>query len=403
MTTEAALPEVIDFWRNHAYDGWLAKQDVPVHRGYYIEDARTLERGWWELRGCPGAVISLEGHRGVEHVHVLEIPPGATIPPFRMALEEVIYVFEGNGIASVWAEGQPKVTFEWQKHSLFRIPVNYNYELSNARGDQPAITLHVNLLPMAMGTNPSEDYFFNNPYVDLSQLYGNEAKFYSAAARPVQLTGQASFSSGARSMGVGTAAETAQAAGTPPPAQRPGRLRWYGNFFPDLSVWDKLETYGGGGRLALGGGIFFPGSAFSTSLMVLPSRRYRAGHRHAAGVTIVGVQEADGFVLMWAENSKEYLVAPWKEGSVFVPPYHWYHMHFNSGTVENRQLRIRAPRPGANPAADAHRVIPFAEQDPWIRQKFEEELAKRGLTSLMPEEAYTNPDFEWDEEWLKED
>ena len=388
MVTESTQPEVIDYWRNHAYDRWLAKQDVPVHSSFYVEDARTLERGWWSLRGCPGAVISLEGNRGIEHVHMLEIPPGETIPPFRMALEEVIYVFEGNGIANVWAEGQPKITFEWQKHSLFRIPANYSYELSNARGDQPALTLHVNLLPMAMGTNPSEDYFFNNPYVDLSQMYGDEG-FYSAAARPVQVSGRSSFSSGARSMASGT---------------EPGRsnMLWYGNFFPDLSVWDKLDVDGSAGRLAYRGRIFFPGSAFSTGLMVLPSRRYRAAHRHAAGVTIVGIQEADGFVLMWQEGG-EYLVAPWKEGSVFVPPYHWYHMHMNSGPVENRQLRIRAPRPGANPSADAKRMIPFVEQDPWIRQKFEEELAKRGLTSLMPDEAYTNPNFEWDEEWLKED
>ena len=254
---------------------------------------------------------------------------------------------------------------------------------------------------MAMGTNPSEDYFFNNPYVDTTQLYGNQAKFYSAAAQPVRLSGSASFSSGARSMGyepgagAGTLAEDSRSAGR-------SSMRWYGNFFPDLSVWDKLEVGGGAGRLSYRGGIFFPGSAFSTSLMVLPSRRYRAAHRHAAGVTIVGIQEADGFVLMWPEGG-DYLVAPWKEGAVFVPPYHWYHMHMNAGPVENRQLRIRAPRPGANPSADSKRMIPFHEQDPWIRQKFEEELAKRGLTSLMPEEAYTNPDFEWDEEWLKED
>ena len=140
MVTESALPEVVDFWRNHAYDGWLAKQDVPVHTGYYIEDARTLERGWWSLRGCPAAIISLEGHRGIEHVHVLEIPPGETLPPFRMALEEVIYVFEGNGIANVWAEGQPKITFEWQKHSLFRIPVNYSYEGRRSRERTPPPT-----------------------------------------------------------------------------------------------------------------------------------------------------------------------------------------------------------------------------------------------------------------------
>ena len=391
MATDATRPEPVDFWRNHPYDRWLAAQDVPVHTGYYIQDARTLERGWWSLRGCPGAVIALEGHRGIEHAHVLEIPPGGTIPPFRLALEEVIYVFEGQGLASVWAEGHPKISFEWQKHSLFRIPTNYFCQLSNARGDQPALTLHVNLLPMALGTNPSTDYFFNNSHVDLSQLYGQEG-FYSSAAQPVQLSGEeGSFSSGARGEGRGGRAAA---------SRRAGSLRWYGNFFPDLSVWDQLEVGMGAGRLSYRGHIFFPGSAFSLSLMVLPSRRYRAAHRHAAGVTIVGVQEADGFVLMWPEGG-DYLVAPWQEGSVFVPPYHWYHMHMNSGSVENRQLRIRAPRPGANPSADPRRSIPFVEQDPWIRQKFEEELAKRGLTSMMPAEAYTDPNFEWDEEGLK--
>ena len=394
MTTDTTRPAPVDYWRHHAYDQWLETQDVPVYTGIYVEDARALERKWWSLRGCPATVITLEGHRGIEHVHVLEIPPGETIPPFRMALEEVIYVFEGQGLASVWAEGHPKISFEWQKHSLFRIPPNYSYQLSNARGDQPALTLHVNLLPMALGTNPSTDYFFNNPYVDISQLYGEEGSFYSAAAQPVELKGEASFSSGARAEG----RNEARGAG----AWRGSGMKWYGNFFPDLSVWDKLTVGGGGGRLSYRGNIFFPGSAFSTSLMVLPSRRYRAAHRHAAGVTIVGVQEADGFVLMWPEGG-DYLVAPWKEGSVFVPPYHWYHMHMNSGAVENRQLRIRAPRPGANPGADPGRSIPFIEQDPWIRQKFEEELAKRGLTSLMPEGAYTDPNFEWPEGWLDED
>ena len=195
-------PQPIDYWRNHAYDLWLETQDVPIFKGYYVEDARNLERRHWDLRGCPATVISLEGHRGLEHVHVLEIPPGETIPPFKMALEEVVYVFEGQGLASVWAEGQPKISFEWQKHSLFRIPPNYHYQLSNARGDQPALTLHVSLLPLALGTNPSIDYFFNNPYVDLSQLYGEEGNFYSAAAQPVHLSGTGTFSSGARAEGL---------------------------------------------------------------------------------------------------------------------------------------------------------------------------------------------------------
>ena len=43
------------------------------------------------------------------------------------------------------------------------------------------------------------------------------------------------------------------------------------------------------------------------------------------------------------------------------------------------------------------------ELDPWIKGRFEEELAKNGLTSKMPEEGFTNPNYEWDPEWLKED
>jgi hypothetical protein len=30
-----------------------------------------------------------------------------------------------------------------------------------------------------------------------------------------------------------------------------------------------------------------------------------------------------------------------------------------------------------------------------LRAMFERELAERGLTSLMPAEAYTNPDYVW--------
>lgn len=354
-----------------SYSKWLAAQDVPIHSGYYVQDVRTLERGFWAHRGCPAVVVNLEGYKGLEQICVLEIPPGQPLPPYRIALEEIIYVLEGHGLATVWAEGYPKINFEWQKHSYFRIPANYNYQLSNARGDQPALTLHVNLLPLALTTNRNPDYFFKNPHVDTSELYTEDGGkgFYSAEARAVQ---------------------------------QDGRFRWHANFFPDLTVWDKLEAYGGSGRLAYGGGIWFPNSAFSTSLMVLPSQRYRAPHRHAAGTAIVGIQEAQGIVIMWPEGG-EYLVAPWQEGALFVPPSHWYHMHMNSGAVENRQLRIRAPRPGANPDADSRRSIPFPQIDPWIRTKFEEELAKNGLTSLMPEEAYTNPNFEWDEEWLKDD
>jgi hypothetical protein len=39
--------------------------------------------------------------------------------------------------------------------------------------------------------------------------------------------------------------------------------------------------------------------------------------------------------------------------------------------------------------------IEYTEEAPWIRQHFEEELAKRGITSLMPPEVYEDPNYEW--------
>jgi oxalate decarboxylase/phosphoglucose isomerase-like protein (cupin superfamily) len=297
-----------------------------------------------------------------------------------MALEEVIYVAEGQGLATVWAEGHPKVTFEWQKHSLFRIPTNYLYELSNTRGDQVALTLHNSYLPLAMATHPNPDFFFNSPYVDPSDLYGTDGGFYSADARAVRVEQERD--------------------GTPATSQQ-----WIANFFPDLTLWDKL-TAGGAetGRLAYSGNIRFPNSAFRPGLMVLPSRRYRAAHRHGPGVTIVGIQEAEGLVIMDPSDGGERLVVPWHEGSVFVPPNMWYHWHMNVGASQNRQLRMFPPRPAAyHRLKDRQPVIPYVDEDPWIRRKFEEEVGRRGLTSVMPAEAYTNPNYEWDEEWLKED
>ena len=39
--------------------------------------------------------------------------------------------------------------------------------------------------------------------------------------------------------------------------------------------------------------------------------------------------------------------------------------------------------------------IEYPDEDPFIRKKFDEELAKRGVKSIMPAEAYSNRDYEW--------
>jgi quercetin dioxygenase-like cupin family protein len=93
-----------NFWDNKSpYEGWIESLGVPIHRGYFIEDCRKLELGYWQERACDAAFLQLAGQEGVTGAYVTEIPPGKTLPSFRMAIDEVVYVLQGRGLASVWA------------------------------------------------------------------------------------------------------------------------------------------------------------------------------------------------------------------------------------------------------------------------------------------------------------
>ena len=43
------------------YDDWMEAHGVPVHRGYFIEDLRTVEVAPWHERECNAAFIQVSG------------------------------------------------------------------------------------------------------------------------------------------------------------------------------------------------------------------------------------------------------------------------------------------------------------------------------------------------------
>jgi hypothetical protein len=122
---------------------------------------------------------------------------------------------------------------------------------------------------------------------------------------------------------------------------------------------------------------------------------------------VIIIPTGDGYSVMWPPNAKEKLVTYWHEGSVFVPPSGWWHQHFNAGGEDARYVAIHAPTgmpTGASVFTDTRGVeigeldreqIEYPDEDPWIRNKFLEELGKRGVTTAMPEEAYIDPDYQW--------
>src|SRR5215471_2144356 len=94
--------------RRPPYDLWIESTGVPIHRGYYIEDARTVEVGPWAERECNAAFLQLAGCEGVTEARITEIPAGATLPPLRFAFDEIVYVVDGRGTTTVWSDHSQK-------------------------------------------------------------------------------------------------------------------------------------------------------------------------------------------------------------------------------------------------------------------------------------------------------
>jgi len=366
--SEEAEETAAAFWsKTTAYDKWIGSLGVPVHRGYYVEDLRTVKVGWWKERQCNTAFMLLAGQEGMSEVRVSEIPPGESTVAWRMVLDEIVYVVEGRGLTSVWAEGGAKKTFEWQKHSLFVIPRGYHRQFSNARGSNPARLLHYNSLPLAMSLNPDADFYFKEPYVDLELIYGEKDGFYSEA-KVVRRPGAEVHSS-----------------------------FWVGNFFPDMKAWDRLTPYKGRGAGGHAVWMRYPKSPLWNHMSVFPSRTYKKAHRHGPGTLIV-IPTGEGYSFMWPEG-KEKMQVPWHEASVFVPPNRWFHQHFNVGAAPARYLAFHCPR---GPMGTSERVedrakdqIEYTAEDSIIRKTFESELGKRGITSQMPDQAYRDQKYEW--------
>jgi gentisate 1,2-dioxygenase len=132
-------------------------------------------------------------------------------------------------------------------------------------------------------------------------------------------------------------------------------------------------------------------------MSVFPPQSYKKAHRHGPGAVIV-IPAGEGYSIMW-KDGEEKVVIPWHEGSLFVPPDRWFHQHFNAGATHARYLAMRTPQGlmGYSERVEDRKrdQIEYPDEEPWIREKFKNELAKIGLKSVMPEQAYQDHDFEW--------
>jgi hypothetical protein len=256
---------------------------------------------------------------------------------------------------------------------MFLLPRHHFHQFSNTSSSQPARLLHYNYFPLLLSASPDPDAFILTDKdetaapgdLDLEALYGEPTLRKTAEEDVIWKRRQ---------------------------------QVWVGSFFPDMSAWDKLnvnQNRGAGGRSVA---MEFPGSEISCHMSMFPSRTYKKAHRHGPGRAIV-IPAGEGYSIMW-EEGKEKVIAPWKPGSLITPPNKWFHQHFNVGPNSARYVAFHPPMQfdgHAERVEDRQRdQIEYVDEEPAIRQRFEAELSKRGLTSDIPAEAYSNREFnEW--------
>jgi mannose-6-phosphate isomerase-like protein (cupin superfamily) len=369
---DSALPAPTRILK-YTHDHWIDSLGLPIHSGYFIEDLRQVPLGRWAARGCDAAFIQLEGQQGITETRVSEVPPGETLPPVRLAFDEVVYVVQGRGATTVWSGGSARKSFEWQANSMFLLPRHHFHQFSNTHGSQPARLLHYNYFPLLLSASPDPDAFITTESggageplrdVDLDALYAKPSLRKTDDADVILKRRQ---------------------------------QVWVGSFFPDMSVWDELNVNRGRGAGGRSVAMEFPGSEISCHMSMFPSRTYKKAHRHGPGRAIV-IPAGEGFSVMW-EEGKDKVIAPWKPGSLITPPNKWFHQHFNVGEAPARYLAFHPPMQfdgHAERIEDRRRdQIEYVAEAPEVRERFEAELAARGLTSLVPAAAYASADYEW--------
>jgi len=368
------------FSQQTPYEQWMAREGVPVHRGYGFPDVRALEVKPWERMGARGALIDLDGAEGTDGAYLCEIAAGASTRPQRYLFEEAIFVLDGEGDTSVWHKSGHKQTFQWKKGAMFSPPLNTWRQHFN-RSAKPARLISFHDLPLIMDVFHNADFLFDNDFV-FSDRYDNQAEYFTFNASKLVGGGSLAMFNDDERAGV-RMADT--------------------GLVPDVN---NIQLYAAKSRGLKNKGIemVFSDNTMQTHISEFETGSYKRAHRHGPGSHILILGGA-GYSLMWTDLPR-YSEAPrhmridWNEGSLFVPPDRWFHQHFNAGEAAAKYMATswiggkyfakalggggRTHRLNTISTRKGGNMVDYPDEDPAVRSMFEEELGKRGLRSQMP-------------------
>lgn len=371
---------------NMPYDDFMEEQNVPIFRGIGVRCVQDLQLKPWSRMGGRGTFIQLYGTEGKWGCYVVEVPAAGALVPEKHMYEEIMVVVEGRGTTEIWADGQAKPhTFEWQRGSMFSIPLNTNHRIVNA-ASSPALILVATTAPNVMNLFRDRDWIFNCPTNFPSRFDGSQ-DFFKAKDDIV-----------------------------PDPLR--GLALRKSNFIPDII---NAELYLDN-RRSPGYTRVEPHMASNVFYGFVGEHktgRYSKAHAHMSAAVLVCLK-GKGYTYTWPRSDG---MTPWKDGKtqniyrqdyepvglVTAAPYggDWFHAHFGIskeplrligwyGPNNHRKDKAGVPGEkdtdeGAIDVTEGGTAIPYWLEDPFLRREYEETLKREGVVSQMGDELYRPP------------
>jgi quercetin dioxygenase-like cupin family protein len=377
------------------YDAFMEAEGIPCFRGNGVRTVLDLPLAPWKRTGGRGTYVQLYGTETKWGMYVVEVPARGALNPEKHMYEEVFLVVDGRGTTEVWQEGDTKRhTFEWQKGSMFSIPMNAMHRIVNATSS-PALLIAGTTAPNVLNMINSVPGVFDNPFVFRDRFSGADDFFkYKDDIEPDPVRGLAMRRT---------------------------------NFIPDVincdlpldnrrSVgWRRVEP-------------FMTNNQFYYWIGQHELGRYSKLHAHTSAAVLICLK-GKGYTYSWPERAGE---TPWKDGHsedvrkvdyeqfglVTAAPggARWYHGHYSVGNEPFRLTAWFGPHnPGRDPGPPGQKhidytgmelqeggtAIPYWFEDPYIRKEYEKILKANGVESRMKDEWFQVP--EKYQGWSKKD
>jgi oxalate decarboxylase/phosphoglucose isomerase-like protein (cupin superfamily) len=367
------------------YDTYMEEQEIPIYREIGVRRVQDLPRKPWKKTGGSGTFIQLLGTEGLWGCYVVEVPGAGALNPEKHLYEEVYLVVDGRGSTEVWTEGNgKKLTFEWQRGSLFSIPINATHRIVNATRS-PALLLAGTTAPNVMNMFSNPDFIFNCSY-QFKDRFDPTDDYYKPKEEiePDPLRGLAMRQT---------------------------------NIIPDIINCElPLDNRRSPGYRRIE--PHMTGNNFYLWIGQHENGRYSKAHAHGSAAVLVCLT-GKGYTYTWPASLGQ---TPWKDGKgdqvrrqdyepvglVSAAPMggNWFHAHFG---ISKEPLRLSAwfgpnapgrerGRPGehhtdygAIDIKDGGTAVPYYDEDPYLRKEYEETLKQEGVKSRMDDSLYRKP------------